>query len=178
MYNFITLYQIEIRGIWEIGVFSAIGLFFLLLLTLYFIPALHALIGGEPKSVVHGTSFLISFGAKWNKTMHNIMIAVYNSLDPDIHQKFNPNKPLKRTLTLLFSVFVVAMALIAFDYYHIINKNFKFIEIKTKSLEYIPKTIVSHAASLLNKPGSSGFSQLTYLIKVDEMDFKLKRSIC
>ncbi|TAN42314.1 MAG: hypothetical protein EPN22_12840 [Nitrospirae bacterium] len=160
--NFATLYQIQIRGILEVGVLSALGILFLLALVLWFLPALHTIIGGEVKN--RPGVWSDSIGHKWNKVLKSIIRFFHNRLDP------HPDKPFqyKQTaclytgITLLF--LITATGLVVMDYVPWRKDNFKFLEIKTRPLEYIKDTVVYKASLLLNRPSSYGFDRLSVAV--------------
>jgi len=161
--NFGTLYQIQIRGILEIGIFSALGICYLLLLVLLYIPALHIIIGGETRPTA--LTWSDHFGARWNGLMKKVVLTCHKLVDPGYPDAtWNYRKAARRYLLLTGATVFVAVGLVSLDYLPGIHKVFQFVEIKTRALEFIRKTVVYKASEVLNKPGNYGFDRISVLI--------------
>jgi hypothetical protein len=163
MLNFGTLYQIQIRGILEVGILSALGILFLLLLVLLYIPALHILIGGEPRPIA--LTWSDRFGARWNGLMAGVVAKCHHWVDPGYPgESWDYRVAARRYLAVTGAVVAVAVGLVVSDYVPGADKGFQFLEIKTSALEYIRKTVVHKASEILNQPGNSGFDRISALV--------------
>lgn len=156
--NFITLYQIRIRGIMEVGIFASLGIVFLVILVFWYMPALHLILKGEigirPSSVIGQTARF------WDAMIGKVVLAGF--------QFTRGGKWIKPATKVLFIVIIalgIGFGIIMLDYSNVFYKSFHFIEIKTKPLEYIRNTIVFRASEMLNMPGNYGFDRLPVLIK-------------
>ncbi len=150
--NFATLYQIQIMGIWEVGIFSALTIVVLVFLVLFFVPACQTLFGGEAKSQTKGQGRWDSYTAK---------IAVFCC--QAITANGNRKKALARAtlglgLMLSGAVFFVASDLSG------LTGNFKYIDVVTKPLEYLENTTDHEVADFLNRPGNIGFDRVSIYI--------------
>jgi predicted RND superfamily exporter protein len=166
MANFGTLYQIGIRGILELGLFSALGIAYLLILVLWFLPALHTLTGGE---AIFGRSLWFGRAADaWDAFLRQVVELCYRILDRgEIGQgacRLNAGTAIGITLGLT----VLAAVIISLDYVPFVNKDFQFLEVKTKPLEYLPGTIVDRASKILNREGNYGFDRIPILVMPGE----------
>ncbi len=148
--NFATLYQIQIRGILEVGIFASFGITYLLLLSLIFLPALQLLLGDGKES---GAS--ISSDNPWQRFLNRIILFCYDFCDQDNSEQLNTSKPAKKALAIISSALILAIVLVGLDY----------LKINTRPIEYIKGTIVDQASELLNKKGNSGFDRISFLIK-------------
>lgn len=92
--NFGTLYQIQIRGILEVGVLASLGIIYLVGLTLWFLPSLHFLIGGEPDK--KEDSLGSRLGERWNKLLKSVVEKCYRFLDSDKTKHIKGNGARKR----------------------------------------------------------------------------------
>jgi len=160
--NFATLYQINIRGILEVGVFSTLGILFLLILVLWFLPALHTVVGGEAGS--KPLSWADKYGHVWNRVMEAVVKRCYNIVDPHPEQAFDYKKKARFFLCITVLLTVGAAGIIGLDYMPFIKKDFNVLEIKTNSLEYIQGTIVHRASRFLNKPSHCGFDRISVAV--------------
>ena len=152
--NFVTLYQIGVRGILEVGILAAIGIAYQLALAIWAVPALHLCVSrftdAETKAVRReGTDK--NFAEKW---IDRLLVRISRLvLDGD--------KNARSTRLLLMSVslclFVVTMsgALI------MLGK----LTVKTNPLEYLKDTLVHKAGALLNRPEGYGFERLTVALE-------------
>lgn len=148
--NFATLYQIGVRGVMEIGVLSAIGIVFLLILTLWFMPALHCIVGGEARICNH-SRLSLWWGALTDRTISNIC----RLLKLDQAQAFNPHRRAWQSVAIIITVAFIAIALVFSGR----------LIIRTKPLEYIHGTIVYQASQFLQKPGRYGFDRISFLVR-------------
>ncbi len=73
-----------------------------------------------------------------------------------------------KALIALCVISAAAFAVVGLDYMPGLKKDFQFIEVRTKPLEYIPGTIVDRAGSLLNAPGNYGFDRVSVLVRPKE----------
>lgn len=165
--NFVTLYQIGVRGIMEVGIFSAVGIAFLIVLVLWLLPSLHILIGGEvtEKGIKRN-----AIGQFWNKILDKIAGACFKIV-------YGSGKAINRRAILAIFLVIVPMilatTLISFDYISAVKNDFKFLEVKTKPLEYIPNTIVYKASEILNKPGNYGFDRISIAVLPKDKEVNL-----
>lgn len=154
--NFATLYQIGVRGILEVGLFSALGLAYLLAFTFWLMPALHILIGGEAvKSKAN------KFGQAWNVLLEKIATTCFR-LAWQGQGKIKRQGLIAIILTITLAS---AAALIIISDYWPHEKAVKNLEVRTKPLEYIPGTISHRASKILNDKGGYGFDRLSILIE-------------
>ncbi|HIJ97326.1 MAG TPA: hypothetical protein HPP94_16645 [Desulfuromonadales bacterium] len=171
--NFGTLYQIQIRGILEVGVLSALGIIYLVLLTLWFLPALHFIIGGE--SDRKGDSLGSRLGERWNKGLKLVVERCYRFLDHQPHPHPNPLpegegafvwQSRARQMTMLtIGVTLLAIAVISLDYLPGHESRPQMLPIKTRPMDFIRDTIVYKANDYLNAPGRYGFDRLSWLVR-------------
>ncbi len=162
MANFGTLYQIGIRGILELGLFSALGIAYLLILVLWFLPALHTLTGGE---AIFGRSLWFSRAADaWDAFLRKIVQNCYDLLDRGGHGNGAQRRNAWYAIGITLGFTGVAMAIISLDYAPFVEKGFQFLEVKTKPLEYLPGTIVDRASEILNREGNYGFDRIPILV--------------
>lgn len=162
MLNFATLYQINIRGILEVGVFSALGILFLLILVLWFLPALHTLIGGEAGN--KPLSRADKYGHAWNNVMETAVKGCYKIVNPYPEQTSGYKKRSVFFLCITVLLAVGAAGIIGLDYMPFIKKDFNVLEVKTNSLEYIQGTIVHRASRFLNEPSNCGFDRISVAV--------------
>lgn len=153
--NFATLYQIQIRGILEVGVFSALGIAYLVLLTLFFLPALHVLVGGETSPPRPGR-----LSGAWNDALRAVSRRcwAWTCVRPA-----HPH-PARRSTVIVLTVLLVATSMVASDYAGL-RRGAAFIEVLTRPLEYIHGTISFRASQILNRPGNYGFDRLSFLVR-------------
>ena len=159
VFGFGTLYQIEIRQILEVGFFSALGLLFLLVFTLYLVPPLHILLGGEHSKKKNSLPDL------WWRVLDWLVEKSYLIASSG---KRNSLKSFKKrgwlAVSLVIGLLLIVSGLLVSD--HIgWDKDFEFIEIKTRPLEFIDETLVHEASRELNKPGKHGFDRLSFIIR-------------
>lgn len=157
IFNFATLYQIGVRGIMEVGMLSALGIFFLILLALWFLPAMHILCGGEAKNRAGAVGVL---SRRWNSILDWFARMSYSAAGG----KCDGSKSAKRGIILTSVLTLLAIALICADYVPGLTKSFKFLEVRTRPLEYVPGTIVYRAHQILNRPGNYGFDRLQFAV--------------
>jgi predicted RND superfamily exporter protein len=150
--NFITLYQIGVRGILEVGIFSALGIVSLVFLTLYFVPAFHSLTGGE----VSGghRAFVARMSERWNGFLSAIVHRCYQILTVRDANKISFGKKAWIALLITVAMMVTAIATIFLGH----------IDVRTRPMEYLPDTIVDRACNLLDKPGNAGFDRIPILL--------------
>jgi predicted RND superfamily exporter protein len=160
--NFGTLYQIGIRGILEVGVFSALGIVYLLILVLWFLPALHSLTGGE--ACISDSSKLKGVADYWDRFLTRVVTSCHNTLDSDWQKPFVFQRTARLALVTTIALSVVAVVIISLDYIPFAEKSFKFLEVRTKPLDYLPGTIVYRASEILNRDESYGFDRLAFLV--------------
>src|SRR4030067_41089 len=131
------------------GFDSALAILFLLILVLWFPPALHTLVGGEAGN--KPLSWADKYGHIWNNVMDAVVKRCYKIVDPHPEQPFDYKK--KALFFLCVTALLVggAAGIISLDYMPFIKKEFDVLEIKTNSLEYIQGTIVHRASRFLNK---------------------------
>lgn len=153
--NFATLYQIGVRGILEVGVFSAIGILFLLFLALVFLPSAHTLIGGETRAQ-SGKQNLIEQG------LLRTIAFLEKFLASD--EGAVPYSRTRQALLVTVCLLALAGAIVALDYIPLSHKDFNFIQVRTRPLEYIHRTIVHRASEFLNALGRYGFDRLPILL--------------
>ncbi len=211
--NFGTLYQIGIRGILEVGALSALGIVYLLLLVLWFLPALHTLTGGEAVSSGVGAD---SVGAgcietgdaetreagvdsggtrgprsartcgpsrqsverlravgslrpnraadAWDRFLQRIVAACHLALDPDGRKPFQYSGKAMLAISFTAVPTVAAALMIASDHAPFVKKDFQFLHIRTRPLDYLPDTIVYRASEILNRQGNYGFDRIPVLV--------------
>ncbi|MFA4872178.1 MAG: MMPL family transporter, partial [Patescibacteria group bacterium] len=164
--NFATLYQIGVRGILEVGIFAALGIVYLLILAMWFLPALHTIIGGEEAQA--SSCFLARAGNRWNQFLTGLIGACQKFFHFDYYeQPAGEKRRAKQAICLTAGVLFLAIGLIGLDYIPGLKKDFDFLPIRTKPLEYIHNTIVYRASQLLNWPGRYGFDRVPLLLQGD-----------
>ena len=160
--NFGTLYQIGIRGILEVGIFSAFGIGYLLILVLWFLPALHALTGGE---ATVGQSYRANRIADvWDRFLKGVTAVCYKLLDPDGRKEFPYHKKALLALSITAVSTIAAFLMVVSDYAPFVKKDFQFLHVRTRPLDYLPDTIVYRANEILNREGSYGFDRISVLV--------------
>jgi predicted RND superfamily exporter protein len=162
IFSFATLYQINIMGILEVGVFSALGIFYLVFLTLWFAPALHFLIGGETRTTA--TSSFERLGVAWNRALKGIVTRCVGFLDPDKGAEYTWGKRARQMTGLTIILTLIAIIAIGSDYFPTTKDGPKLLEVKTNSIEFVRKTIVDRADQYLNQPGRNGFDRFSFAI--------------
>ncbi len=150
--NFITLYQIQILGIWEVGIFSAVSIVILVLLVLFFVPACQTLFGGETKSLSQNQGW-------WDRFTLKIAGLCYKSITAN----GNRNKAIVQASLGMVILLAGAIFFVVSDISDLTG-NFKYIEAVTKPLEYLKNTTDYEAAEYLNQPGNIGFDRLSFYI--------------
>jgi predicted RND superfamily exporter protein len=160
--NFGTLYQIGIRGILEVGIFSALGICYLLFLVLWFLPALHTLTGGE--ATKSQSARANRFSDIWDRFPQKIAASCHGTLDPDCGKQFRYHGKAVWALGFTAALAATALLLVASDYLPFAGKDFRFLEIRTRPLDYLPDTIVYRASEVLNREGSYGFDRISVLV--------------
>jgi predicted RND superfamily exporter protein len=161
--NFATLYQIGVRGILEVGIFSALGIAYLLFFSLVFVPAVHALTGGIAS--MREPSWLSKrFMDAWDRFLSAVIRFIYGTFERADTRAKRRRLALK-ALTVLCVVSVAAVAVIGLDVLPGFKKDFRFIEVRTKPMEYIPNTIVDRASKILNAPDNYGFDRVSVLVR-------------
>jgi predicted RND superfamily exporter protein len=159
--NFGALYQIGIRGILEVGIFSALGIGYLLFLVLWFLPALHMVMGGE---AALGQSVRSSRVADmWDRFLQRVVTKCHEVLDPSSQNVFVYHKKAMLALSVTAALATTALLMIASDYAPFVHKDFQFLHVRTRPLDYLPGTIVHRASETLNREGSYGFDRLSVL---------------
>jgi len=153
--NFATLYLIGVRGIMEVGIFSALGIIWLLILTLWFLPALHTIIGGEEGQT--SNQHVKKAGQKWDALLNRVINSCLIFLQP--------KRRFWQMLLLTGAMTILATSLIVSDYLPNSRKDWKFLEVCTRPLDYVPGTIVEDASDFLNQPGRYGFGRLPILVQ-------------
>lgn len=154
--NFLSLYQIRVRPVLEVGIFSALGISYLYLLVVYFLPAVHQLIGGE-KPVASFNKWQKP-GVKWNNFLKAIVGKCFNSLNLESGYQQTSRKALVLTLVCLFG----ALIFIAHDASQE-RDEFHYIESKTNPLGYLTNTIVYRGYGYLKSIGC-GFDYLSVAV--------------
>jgi predicted RND superfamily exporter protein len=150
--NFITLYQIGVRGILEVGIFSALGIVFLLFLTLCFVPAFHGLLDREIS--IERRPSIRKASEKWNGILDSIVRECYLMLAGRGEKEFRYRRTAWAALSVTIMFVVVALTVIFLNY----------IDVRTKPMEYIPGTIIDKACKVLNEPGNYGFDRVPVLL--------------
>ncbi len=160
--NFGTLYQIGIRGILEVGIFSALGIVYLLFLVLVFLPAFHTLIGGE---AAEGQSLRSKqAGEIWDRSLSKVTKLCHTVLDPDESKEFSYRKNAISSLWVIGVLTLAVLLMVASDYVPFTKKDFQFLHVRTRPLDYLPNTIVYRASEILNEEGSYGFDRISVLV--------------
>ncbi|MFU8857305.1 MAG: hypothetical protein ACNA8S_09920 [Deferrisomatales bacterium] len=160
--NFATLYQIQIRGILEVGVLSALGIAYLLVLVRWFLPALHTLVGGEEGTA--SASHAGRLGKRWNALLTTVVVACHRVVDPHPAGSFAWAGRARTLVGLSLAGVLAAVALVCVDTLVLRDRGFQFLEVKTRPLEYIRDSLVYQASLVLNRPGSGGFDRLPVLV--------------
>ena len=135
--DFLNMTQIGVRGIMEVGVLSALGILEAVVLALWFMPALHIIVGGEP---------WIKSGLKLTNLLKRISAGLMT-----YHQK--PHWLI--TAGLLVAPLIWAIGEIGLGH----------IQVRTRPLEYIVGTAPYRASKFLNQPGRYGFDRVPILVK-------------
>lgn len=151
--NFITLYQIGVRGIMEVGFLSVIGIIWLLILVLVFMPAVHILIGGEASHKTYG--FMSRLSNAWDRLLQKIVAGLHYVLSLSNDKLFNADKLGWKAIIIVIVFLVCAITFVL---------NGKLI-IRTKPLEYIRHSIVYRASEFLKDPQRYGFDRIAFLVK-------------
>lgn len=165
--NFATLYQIQIRGILEVGILSALGILFLLALVLWYLPALHIIIGGEARPTPR--TWTDRFGARWNGLLKAVVEYCHRIVDPGYPDgPYRPRVAARRFLILILAVIILAAGLVVSDFLPFGKRQFQLLEIKTSAMEYLRKTVIHQTAEVLNHPGNVGFDRMSVLLMPKE----------
>ncbi|MFA5029920.1 MAG: MMPL family transporter [Patescibacteria group bacterium] len=162
--NFLTLYQIGVRGIMEVGIFASLGIAYLILLSLLFLPALHSLVGGEAVSVKNSLSRIAWAAAIWDRFLCGIVRLITAVIGRNKKGRFAYRKIGWLSLSLVGALVVATIGMISLDYIPGVSKDFDFIEVRTRPLEYIPGTIVYRASKFLNENDRYGFDRVSVLV--------------
>ncbi len=163
IFGFLTLYSIENRGLIEMGILSAIGIFYLVVMTRWLLPALQVIFGGDVvekeknRIVKMGEIFLV-----------NVTEGLYRILTYFPRQK-------TFWLATIFSLVVIVGALIFVGHDFWVYKNFDinrqaYIKTGTNPIDYLKGTIVDRARLFLNQQDRYGFGKLSFLVQVKEGD--------
>ncbi|HMB66188.1 MAG TPA: MMPL family transporter [Patescibacteria group bacterium] len=155
IFGFATLYQIEIRQILEIGFFSALGLVFLLLFTLYLVPAVHILVGGEHSRQEN------SIPDKWWRILDWLVRKSFQLATPK-NREFR--KKGWSAVAVVAVLFLLMSSLVASDHVGP-SKGFSFVDIKTEPLEFIKDTLVYEASEEINRKDNYGFDRAMFVIQ-------------
>ncbi|MFW5884954.1 MAG: efflux RND transporter permease subunit [Patescibacteria group bacterium] len=153
--NFAGLYQIQIRGILEMGFLASVGIVYLVFMTKWMLPALQTLFGGEVKerksnaALRAGELFL-------QKITRGCFI---------ILTRFSPGKTFAG-----FSVFALVtvggvLGIVWHDYQAHKSGETPIIKIGTNPIDYLPGTIVDRARQFLNQEDRAGFGVLKFLVQ-------------
>ena len=154
--NFVTLPQIGIRGIMEVGVLSAIGIVYQRLLVSLLLPALQITFGGTPaQEQQHKTGYLQQL---WSRLIRVLPVACYR-LITRLEQQAEGRAALA---SLLICVLTVGAAGVVVA--HDAMSPHKWVLVQEKPIDYLPNTIVDRGRAILNAPGHAGFGRLSYLI--------------
>jgi len=159
--NYLFLRQINIRPLWEVGFLSACGVLYLWALTKYFIPAVHTLIGGEKADSEEG--YFKCVGCWLNRQFDNTVKICYKLLDINQDKPYNPKIPFIFFMSLMLCTVLLASYFVASDLLGW-RSGQRYIEIRTRPLEYIKSTIV-HRSYEYSKSIGEGFESLPILIK-------------
>ncbi|MFW5888288.1 MAG: MMPL family transporter, partial [Patescibacteria group bacterium] len=161
IFGFGTLYQVEIRQIMEVGIFSAIGLTFMLILTLYLVPALHILAGGEFRLGAR------SLPGKWWLLLDKTVKKCYQWSCPKgentslsaFHRRGVKAGAGVAALAILVAGVIGAGAL---------SDGFEPVKVKTEPLEFIQETLLYKTSQDVNKPGEYGFDRAMFILRPAE----------
>jgi predicted RND superfamily exporter protein len=159
--NFAGLYQIGIRGILEVGLFSALGIMYLLFLVFLFLPALQMLMGAEAPGNNANRNYRTTLW--WDRLLQTIPCWCYNLLDPCPERAFEHRKRAQAAIKLSLAVAGFAAVIVALDYIPGFTKDFQFLKIMSRPMDYLPGTIVHRASEILNKDGSYGFDRISIM---------------
>lgn len=154
--NFVTLPQIGIRGIMEVGVLSAIGIVYQRLLVSLLLPALQITFGGEPAPTQANVGGLVLH--LWERAIHLLPHAFYRLI-----VALDARAPGGAALASLLACGVVvggAGVVVLHDW----RSPDKWVLVQEKPIDYLPRTIVDRGRDILNAPGHAGFGRLSYLI--------------
>ena len=154
--NFVTLPQIGIRGIMEVGVLSAIGIVYQRLLVSLMLPALQITFGGKPVPQRERTPGLAQ--RIWERMVHALPQACYRlivTLDARA-----PGGAALASLLVCATTAGAAGAIVLHDW----MSADKWVLVQEKPIDYLPHTIVDRGREILNSPGHTGFGRLSYLI--------------
>lgn len=154
--NFLTLPQIGIRGIMEVGILSAIGILYLRILVSWMLPALQIGFGG-----IAGERALLNAGnlaLRW-KTALNTACAACHAAIVRLNRRHAHGAAFAAiaacTLTVAAAVGVVI---------HDIHADRRWIPVQEQPIDYLPDTIVDRGRQLLNRSGADGFGRLSYMV--------------
>jgi predicted RND superfamily exporter protein len=157
IFGFATLYQIGIRQLLEVGFFAALGLVFLLLFTLYLLPALHVLVGGE---------FRMRSGSlpgKWWGLLDRLVRGCFRATCPRQGETLSSfRRKGWMTVSAVAGLVVFMVAVISFGS---LGNGFKPIPVKTKPLEFIQNTLLYESSQEVNEQGMYGFDRAKFLIR-------------
>jgi predicted RND superfamily exporter protein len=148
VFGFATLWSFGLRPIRELGLASALGVVWVLLLAVFFLPAFHLLGGKESvsPSVTKPTRVRRSF----NRALERL-VSVCSRAATWLAVGGRP----WGVFTLVCGLFGVTAFLFAQG--HIVSR--------TRALEFIRGTLVEREARFLNQPGNVGFEFLDLLIE-------------
>lgn len=187
--NFSTLYQIQVRGILEVGIFSAIGIAVLVILTLWFLPALHILVGSDQLQTSDSSPSRLALA--WNRFLKGVVNRCCIYLDNNFSRPHGPKigqaqgtdpatsypapfiwQPKARRYTLLtFMLLLSAVVVIGSDYFPHKKVEPSMLGVKTTPMEFIRDTIVFRANDYLNAEGHYGFDRLNFVVLPKKSDF-------
>lgn len=155
--NFLSLGQIGIRGILEVGLLSALGLLIQRLLVVTLLPALQLCFGGRPQKAT--TTLLSSCQQRLQRQLRYWpqQIVLF-------WQKKSPRQASVMVMSFVAVLLIAAIGVIAHD---VVSQQ-RWIKVQEKPIDYLPDTIIDRGRQLLNAPKAYGFAQLSYVVRPKE----------
>lgn len=147
--NFLSLSQIGIRGVLEVGLLSALGLAYQRALVSTLLPALQLSTQALPGD--GRLQCAISQG-----------MAGITAASVSFWLARSPAQALRQVLIAVLSLLLLVSTLVVHDM--LAPQTERWIQVREKPIDYLPDTIVDRARQQLNQPGGGGFAQLSYFV--------------
>lgn len=147
--NFVSLSQIGIRGVLEVGLLSALGLAYQRALVSTLLPALQL-----------STQALPGDG-RLQRAISQAMAGI-TAASVRFWLARSPAQALRQVLIAVLSLLLLVSTLMVHDM--LAPQTERWIQVREKPIDYLPDTIVDRARQQLNQPGGGGFAQLSYFV--------------
>lgn len=147
--NFLSLSQIGIRGVLEVGLLSALGLAYQRVLVSTLLPALQL-----------STQALPGEG-RLQRAISQAMAGI-TAASVRFWLARSPQQALRQVLIAVLSLLLLVSTLVVHDM--LAPQTERWIQVREKPIDYLPDTIVDSARQQLNQPAGGGFAQLSYFV--------------